>query len=319
MQAVLSPKLAGARALEAALAAAVEDAPPDFFVVYSSLAATLGGFGQADYSAANGALEAFAESYALRHPETFCAAVAWGAWTETGMASQGRSGGLAEGDGQDGAGQDGAGQDGAGQDEREAGEAAAQLWRRLMGDGEAGIATAQGLEALDRILGQRIGPRVLVSPRALPELVEAYRRAIDPEELLRELEVPVPAGERHPRPPLQTRFVKAGTDLERQLAEIWQEQLGLAEVGILDNFFELGGTSLLGIQVVSQIRRRLDVDVPAVSLYEGSTVKALAELVGKLRGEEPAAPEEEQAASRSRGARRRELARLRQKAVGGGR
>ena len=43
--------------------------------------------------------------------------------------------------------------------------------------------------------------------------------------------------------------------------------------------------------MVAAIRRRLGVEVPAVSLYEGSTVKALAELVARARGDEPAAGE----------------------------
>ncbi|SKA37911.1 non-ribosomal peptide synthase domain TIGR01720/amino acid adenylation domain-containing protein [Chitinophaga eiseniae] len=42
---------------------------------------------------------------------------------------------------------------------------------------------------------------------------------------------------------------------EEVLAAIWQELLGVQQVGIYDNFFELGGDSIITIQAVGRIRR----------------------------------------------------------------
>jgi non-ribosomal peptide synthase protein (TIGR01720 family) len=42
------------------------------------------------------------------------------------------------------------------------------------------------------------------------------------------------------------------TDLERQLATIWQEVLGVQQVSIYDNFFELGGDSIIAIQAIAK-------------------------------------------------------------------
>lgn len=39
------------------------------------------------------------------------------------------------------------------------------------------------------------------------------------------------------------------------MATIWQEVLGIEQVGRQDNFFELGGDSIISIQVVSRARR----------------------------------------------------------------
>ncbi|SDH70341.1 surfactin family lipopeptide synthetase A, partial [Pedobacter terrae] len=39
------------------------------------------------------------------------------------------------------------------------------------------------------------------------------------------------------------------------LCQIWQELLGISQIGIYDNFFELGGDSIITIQVVSRARR----------------------------------------------------------------
>ena len=43
--------------------------------------------------------------------------------------------------------------------------------------------------------------------------------------------------------------------MEHRVAEIWQEALGLQQVGLYDNFFDLGGHSLLSMQVVAQLER----------------------------------------------------------------
>jgi len=53
-------------------------------------------------------------------------------------------------------------------------------------------------------------------------------------------------------------YVAPRTKLEQELAEIWQEALGVERVGIHDNFFDLGGHSLLSMQVIALIRSRLD-------------------------------------------------------------
>jgi acyl carrier protein len=76
------------------------------------------------------------------------------------------------------------------------------------------------------------------------------------------------------------------TEIERTIAAIYQEILGLDEVGIYDNFFEMGGTSLLVGRVVTELRKALDVDLEMVRLFEFPTVSALAKfLSGAALGE----------------------------------
>jgi amino acid adenylation domain-containing protein/non-ribosomal peptide synthase protein (TIGR01720 family) len=50
-------------------------------------------------------------------------------------------------------------------------------------------------------------------------------------------------------------YVPPRDRLEKRLAEIWQELLGVERVGINDNFFELGGDSIKAIQVASRLQR----------------------------------------------------------------
>ncbi len=78
---VLAPKVAGTLALEQALG----DAPLDFFLVCSSLAAIAGGVGQIDYCGANAFLDAWASSRAAAGRRAI--SVNWDAWQQVGMAA----------------------------------------------------------------------------------------------------------------------------------------------------------------------------------------------------------------------------------------
>ena len=76
------------------------------------------------------------------------------------------------------------------------------------------------------------------------------------------------------------------TDVERRLAAIWQEVLGVAQVGVQDNFFELGGHSLLATQVMSRIRDAFGVDLPARDLFKAPTLAGLALCIAEAIGQE---------------------------------
>jgi acyl-coenzyme A synthetase/AMP-(fatty) acid ligase/acyl carrier protein len=78
------------------------------------------------------------------------------------------------------------------------------------------------------------------------------------------------------RPELDTEFVAARTQVEKELAKIWAGVLSLDQVGIQDNFFDLGGHSLLATQVISRVINTFKVELPIKSLFESPTVAAMA-------------------------------------------
>jgi acyl carrier protein len=76
------------------------------------------------------------------------------------------------------------------------------------------------------------------------------------------------------------------SELEKTIAAIWQDVLGLPQVGTTDNFFDLGGHSLLVVQVQRRLREACGREVSITDMFRLPTIKALAAHLG---GEQPAA------------------------------
>ncbi|WP_263143473.1 non-ribosomal peptide synthetase [Pseudomonas sp. RIT-PI-AD] len=98
---------------------------------------------------------------------------------------------------------------------------------------------------------------------------------------------------------LQAGFVAPAAGLESQLATLWQEVLGLAQVGRDDNFFELGGDSIVSLQIVSRARQG-GIRITPKDLFQHQTIARLAAVAaegrgplaeqGRVRGESPLTP-----------------------------
>jgi acyl carrier protein len=81
-----------------------------------------------------------------------------------------------------------------------------------------------------------------------------------------------------PTPELpQAAFVEPATELERSLARMWRELLGVERVGRDERFFELGGNSLTIVQLQGRLRTELGLQVALTDLFQYPTVGALAE------------------------------------------
>lgn len=78
-------------------------------------------------------------------------------------------------------------------------------------------------------------------------------------------------------------YQAAGTPEELALAAIWQQVLGLEQVGLHDNFFELGGDSIVSIQVVSRARQA-GLALTPKDLFQHQTLQALARAAKPLEG-----------------------------------
>ncbi|HEX7334405.1 MAG TPA: SDR family oxidoreductase [Pyrinomonadaceae bacterium] len=146
---------------------------------------------------------------------------------------------------------------------------------RLKAIADEGIKPGDGGEALERIL--LLGPvtQVLVSTSDLHARLERWVRFEDAQSdaAVREVES---ASVLHPRPNLLEPYVAPSNELEEDLANTWQELLGIQQVGVNDNFFELGGHSLLATMVMSRLRKEFGVELSLRSFFESPTVSGLA-------------------------------------------
>jgi acyl carrier protein len=240
MAKVLSPKVAGTLALAEVLA----EKDADFLALFSSTTSvTGGGAGQVDYCAANAYLDAFAESDPL--PRTPVVSIDWGEWTWNGWTS-----GLDNYD--------------------EGSRAFFEQYRQNFG-----VSFDEGWQALQRVLASGES-HVVISTQSFPVLVEMSRRSSIASHQATVKKARDALG-KHPRPELSTAFVAPQSETEQAIAAVWAEALGLEQIGVHDNFFELGGNSLIGMEIIAEVRKALDLAyLPPHLLYEAPTVGALA-------------------------------------------
>ena len=164
-------------------------------------------------------------------------------------------------------------------------------------------------EALRTFLRQRLPeymvPSVFVRLESLPltDTGKLDRKAL-----------PAPEGE---RPDLGIEFVAPGNELERQIAKVWAEVLGVEKVGVNDSFFDLGGHSLAMVTAVGKLRKILARPLSIVDAFRYPTVLQLAAHFAQQTAAPSAAEQREEAASKHQQAkdRRQRLARQRQRPV----
>jgi acyl transferase domain-containing protein/acyl carrier protein len=239
---VLAPKVTGTHVLERVLA----DMPLDFMVLFSSTIAMVGGFGQADYCAAN----------------TFIDAYAHHASVETGRRTIGINWSVWSWD--------------DGQDELMAGIPAMQEQIRHIRDAY-GVTADEAIDAFARVMTQRL-PQIIVSTQNFPAImVQASQltaaNALEQMEKLRQ------SGPGYSRQESDTPYVPPRNEVEEVVTTTLGKLLGIPQVGVQDNFFELGGNSLLAIQLVSALRSTFKVELHMNTLFEAATVAELAGII----------------------------------------
>lgn len=86
------------------------------------------------------------------------------------------------------------------------------------------------------------------------------------------------------------------SEIEQQIAAVWQDVLGITQVGLQDNFFELGGDSL---SLVQAHERLMEIFGPALTLVDLFTSPTIEMLVKQLSGEKTQASPTEKGQARA--------------------
>jgi NADPH:quinone reductase-like Zn-dependent oxidoreductase/acyl carrier protein len=243
--AVMAPKVAGGWNLHEATRAL----PLDFFVLFSGAGTLLGSPGQGNYAAANAFLDALAQARAAEGLPA--QSIAWGPWSEVGLAASAARGG------------------------------------RLALHGVTSLSPAEGVDALGRVLRDG-APHIAVLPLDVRQCFQSYpmlaesplfeilargasnRPAAAADAPFRRTLAELPADERHGA-------------LEHHLREQAARVLGLppARIAPREPLGNLGFDSLMTLELRNRIEASLGLKLSATVVWNYPTITALAEYLAR--------------------------------------
>jgi len=84
--------------------------------------------------------------------------------------------------------------------------------------------------------------------------------------------------------------VSAQSELELQIAKIWEELLDIRPIGVRQNFFELGGDSLLALEMIALLETLCGIRLPETGFLLADSVETLAGAVLRAMREEIRSP-----------------------------
>ncbi|NER81865.1 MAG: SDR family NAD(P)-dependent oxidoreductase, partial [Leptolyngbya sp. SIO1D8] len=262
-ESVLLPKVRGTLVLDEVL----KTFELDFWILCSSRASVTPLAGQMSYSSANNFLDVFAHHETVRDG-TFTISINWGSWLGSGMAVEAAKKlaqtQLPQTDSDD-------------WDK----DSAAPISKFKVDFLKDGVFISEGIEVFKRILGSNLS-QVIVSASDLIAQIndESIYRTLSNIEAVEE---PSSGLSTHPRPDLNNAYVAPRNEIEKMLIDIWQEVLGIGQIGIYDNFFELGGDSLLATQVISRANKTFHAELSVNSMFEIPTVADISEQIKNIR------------------------------------
>ena len=78
---------------------------------------------------------------------------------------------------------------------------------------------------------------------------------------------------------LETEYQAPRNELEEKLTNIWADVLKLERVGVNDDFFNLGGHSLMATQVITRLRKQMNVNLPLSDMFGYPTIAELSKKI----------------------------------------
>jgi amino acid adenylation domain-containing protein len=220
----------------------------DFMILCSSIASIIGNFGRVDYTAANAFLDAYAHYQNTHNRLTI--SINWDAWREVGMAAKALD-----------------------SSQNKAG----------IINLDFAILPHEGIDVFNRIGNSQL-PQVAVSTRELQTTLQQFS-VVDTEE-------PSASLARNNFAQLSSQleqsqgYPTSKNHLEQTITQVWQQVLGIDNIGLHDNFFELGGDSLVAVQLLTKLRKAFEskissslesssINLPLNLLFEAPTIESL--------------------------------------------
>ncbi len=80
-------------------------------------------------------------------------------------------------------------------------------------------------------------------------------------------------------------FAPARSDTERRLVAIWQESIGIDQIGINDDFFLVCGSSLVAAIIFTKIQKQFGMKLPLSLLVSAPSVAQLAQRIDERKSQ----------------------------------
>lgn len=208
----------------------------DFCMLFSSLASILGGLGFGAYSAANNFMDASARKHNQQSSVRWIS-VNWDGWQTDETQSD----------------------------------------KKTIGTilNELTIAPAEGMRALQSILSDKqVSSQIVVSTGDLQARTNQWVKleSLKDQERGKQSDPVVLQA----RPALHSNYLAPRNQIEETLAAIWQELLGIDQIGVHDNYFELGGDSLNALRVILKANQ-LEIRLNFHQMQKYQTIAQIAE------------------------------------------
>jgi non-ribosomal peptide synthase protein (TIGR01720 family) len=150
----------------------------------------------------------------------------------------------------------------------------------MSSDGESeavdlSMSAEEGVEAFQRILRDPL-PQVIVSTCSFQAVMDQHSSLN--QAMIDDYSASRKAAALHPRPELENTYAAPQNRVEKTLANIWSELLGVEKIGRDDNFFDLGGDSVVSIQIIVRARQA-GLQLTPKDVFEHQTIAGLAAVI----------------------------------------
>lgn len=132
-------------------------------------------------------------------------------------------------------------------------------------------------DAFERIINNTLSEQIVVSTGDLEERLNIFVRRKFLEDQKSE-----EATNKYDRSETDSEYIEPENDLEKFIVDIWQDLLGIDQIGRKDNFFELGGHSLIAPKFATKVFEDLKLKIPLESIFIKPTVMEMAEFMEEL-------------------------------------
>jgi len=139
----------------------------------------------------------------------------------------------------------------------------------------------EGSQVLEQVLSMTFLPQIAIAVADLPRRYEQWIKSQSRQPDLsnsfsNDSSEEASQKSLYARPNLSNAYTMPSNQIEQVISTIWQELLGVDQIGIHDNFFSLGGDSFLLVQAKQKLQTALSRSIPTIDLFEYPTIAALA-------------------------------------------